>query len=104
MVAPKSKRKDLNQVAASVVRQATGGNRSAEPEKKTRAPGAGVKADDGASPLERKQVRIDPETERILSLVGDGNLSLGIREAARRLVEAKDAGKFSLARHKKRSK
>lgn len=73
-------------------------------EKKTRAPGAGVKADDGASLLDRKQVRIDPETERILSHIGDGNLSLGIREAARRLMELKDTSKFSLTRHKKRQK
>lgn len=63
--------------------------------KKTRAPGAGVKADDGATQLARKQVRIDPETDALLSKVGAGNLSLGIREAARRLVEHGDIKPFS---------
>ena len=72
--------------------------------KRRRAPGAGVKPDDGVSPLDRKQIRIDPESEAILSKVGDGNLSLGIREAARRLVEHKDAKPFSAARHAKRQK
>jgi len=72
--------------------------------KKTRAPGAGVKPDDGCSPLNRKQVCLDPESEAILSLVGEGNLSLGIREAARRLVESKDAGPFSTDRHEQRTK
>lgn len=73
-------------------------------EKKTRAPGAGVKPEDDCSPLNRKQVRIDPESEATLSLIGKGNLSLGIREAARRLVEVADAGLFSVARHEKRIK
>ena len=72
--------------------------------KKTRAPGAGVKPDDGASPLDRKQVRIDPATEAVLSKIGGGNLSLGIREAARRLVELADTKPFSAKRHAQRSK
>lgn len=72
-------------------------------EKKTRASGAGVKPEDGCEKLERKQVRIDPETEEILSKIGKGNLSLGIREAARRVVEHKDAKAFSKVRHAKRS-
>ena len=70
--------------------------------KKKRAPGAGVKADDGASPLERKQVRIDPVTEELLSAVGGGNLSLGIREAARRLAEHADLMPFDPKRHRAR--
>ncbi len=73
-------------------------------QKKTRAPGAGVKPNDGVSQLDRKQVRIDPESEEILSRVGGGNLSLGIREAARRLVEQKDIKPFSAKRHEERSK
>lgn len=68
-------------------------------EKKTRAPGAGVKPDDGVSSLERKQVRVDPATEAILNQVGGGNFSLGIREAARRLVEHEDVGPFDEKRH-----
>ena len=67
-------------------------------EKKKRAPGAGVKADDGAT-TKRKQVSLDAATEAILCKVGGGNLSLGIREAARRLVESRDAGVFDKARH-----
>ena len=68
-------------------------------EKKTRAPGAGVKPDDGVSPLARKQVRVDPVTEAILSQVGAGNFSLGLREAARRLIEHGDVGPFDEKRH-----
>jgi len=34
-------------------------------EKKTRAPGAGVKPEDGVAPWERKQVRLDPAGEAI---------------------------------------
>lgn len=75
-----------------------------EAKKKTRAPGAGVKPDDGASPLNRKQILIDPESEAILVKIGDDNLSLGIREAARRLAENKDVKPFSAARHAKRQK
>lgn len=69
-----------------------------------RAPGAGVKASDGAKKLDRKQVRIDQVSEAILSKIGDGNLSLGIREAARRLSERGDIGPFDEARHEKRQK
>lgn len=69
-----------------------------------RASGAGVKASDGAQPLDRKQVRIDSESEAILSKIGDGNLSLGIREAARRLSESGDIGPFDDVRHEKRHK
>lgn len=73
-------------------------------QKKTRAPGAGVKADDGCTGLTRKQVLIDVDTDAILSRIGKGNLSLGMREAARRLVEAGDTRPFSAARHEKRRK
>jgi hypothetical protein len=68
-------------------------------QKKTRAPGAGVKADDGVTKTERKQVRLDAESAALLVKVGGGNLSLGIREAVRRLVENKDTQKFSAKRH-----
>jgi hypothetical protein len=67
-------------------------------QKKTRAPGAGVKADDGVA-TQRKQVRLDAESEAILLKVGGGNLSLGIREAARRLVANKDTKEFSPKHH-----
>jgi hypothetical protein len=70
-------------------------------EKKLRAPGAGVKAEDGVT-TERKQVRLDAESEAVLLKVGGGNLSLGIREAARRLSERKDTKEFSLKQHSAR--
>lgn len=73
------------------------------PEKRKRAPGAGVKADDGVTDLERKQVRLDASTEALLSKVGGGNLSLGIREAARRLIEHADSGPFDKKRHECRA-
>lgn len=72
--------------------------------RKTRAPGAGVKADDGTSSLARKQVRLDKETVDVLTKVGGDNLSLGIREAARRIVEASDIEPFSAKRHANRLK
>lgn len=71
--------------------------------KKTRAPGAGVKADDGVVTA-RKQVRLDAASEVILLKVGGGNLSLGIREAARRLVERKDTKEFNPKQHAARQK
>lgn len=67
-----------------------------------RASGAGVKPEDGATPLERKQIRLDPASEAILVKVGGGNLSLGIREAARRMAEHGDTGPFTRARHRAR--
>lgn len=73
-------------------------------QKKTRASGAGVKPEDMASPLERKQIRIDPASDLLLSRVGGGNLSLGIREAARRLAEHDDLERFSVTRHSGRKK
>lgn len=73
-------------------------------QKNKRASGAGVKPKDGVSPMDRKQVRLDPSTDALLSRIGGGNLSLGVREAARRLAEHGDIAPFSLERHKKRSK
>ena len=64
-----------------------GGSR--ENKKKSQSPG--VKAIDGAAVLERKQVRLDATTQEILVAVGGGNLSLGIREAARRLKSSNNA-------------
>jgi hypothetical protein len=72
--------------------------------KRTRTLGAGPKADDGVKRLTRKQVKLDEETIRILTRVGGGNLSLGVREASRRIVEAKDTRKFSEVRHHNRAK
>jgi hypothetical protein len=73
-------------------------------EKSKRISGAGVKPSDGCSPLGRKQVLIDTESDEILSLIGNGQLSLGIREAARRLVDSGDTGAFDAGRHAKRTK
>ncbi len=72
--------------------------------KRTRVLGGGPRADDGLKRLTRKQVMLDAETIRILSRVGGGNLSLGVREARRRIVEAKDTRKFSEVRHHNRAK
>lgn len=71
-------------------------------EKKKRASGAGVKPEDGVQPLDRKQIRIDRASEIVLTEIGGGNLSLGIRESARRLKEIGDMSPFSLERHNKR--
>lgn len=55
--------------------------------KATRASGAGVKPRDTNLPLTRHQVLLDSNSKIALLKIGDGNLSLGIREAARRLVQ-----------------
>lgn len=47
--------------------------------------GGGRTAADGAVNLERKQVSLDPQTIAVLSELGDGQLSLGIRKAAAHL-------------------
>lgn len=67
--------------------------------RRRRAPGAGQKAADGCTDLARKQIRLDPVSEGILLKVGGRNLSLGIREAARRIVEHADTDPFSFCRH-----
>lgn len=68
-----------------------------------RASGAGVKADDGAKPLNRRQILLDEASEALFLQVGDGNLSLGAREIARRLAECGDVAPFDLERHQKRT-
>lgn len=72
--------------------------------KLTRAPGAGIKAKDGAKDVERRQVMVDPDSLAVLEKIGGGNLSLGVREAARRLVETGDTRAFSKKRHDGRQK
>jgi hypothetical protein len=60
---------------------------------KHRGPGAGRKPKDVAElsgELEHKHVRLDRESVDILMQIGRGELSLGIREAARRIAERKD--------------
>lgn len=70
--------------------------------KRQRAPGAGVKADDGVTDLERKQVRLDPSSIKVLTSIGNGNLSLGVREAARRLSERDAIEPFDPVLHQQR--
>ena len=70
--------------------------------KRSRAPGAGVKTDDGAKPLARKQVLLDEATERIALMIGNGNLSLGLREAVRRAHDHNDLLPFDAGRHRTR--
>lgn len=69
-----------------------------------RAPGAGIKAKDSATAVERCNVMLDTPSLEVLSKIGDGNLSLGVREAARRLKETGDTAKFSKKRHEERQK
>lgn len=45
--------------------------------------GSGVKPADGATDLKRSNITIDPASAEILRAYGDGDLSLGIRRAAR---------------------
>lgn len=71
-------------------------------EKKTRAPGAGVKAGDGATDLERVQIMIDPATKALLEPISSV-LSLAVREAARRVHESGDVGPFDPERHEARA-
>ena len=71
--------------------------------KKRRASGAGIKAKDGVKNLERKQIHIDAFTEELFTAIGDGNLSLGIREAARRLAASKNTGVFIEKKQSKKS-
>ena len=47
---------------------------------------------------------IDPLSLEVLEKIGGGNLSLGVREAARRLKESGDTAKFSKERHDERQK
>ena len=47
--------------------------------------GQGLKAADGATGLERKNISIDPASAEILRAFGSGDLSLGIRLAAAHL-------------------
>lgn len=47
--------------------------------------GQGLKAADGATGLERRNINIDPERAAVLRALGDGDLSLGIRRAADRI-------------------
>lgn len=69
-----------------------------------RAPGAGVKAADGVTDVERRNVMIDQLGLEIFEMIGGGNLSLGVREAARRLQENGDTSEFSKTRHEERQK
>ncbi|QNJ57365.1 hypothetical protein Dolphis_59 [Pseudomonas phage Dolphis] len=49
-------------------------------------PGSGRKTEDNAGELLRKQVKLDQASIDVLARLGGGNLSLGIRRAARRLA------------------
>ena len=64
-----------------------------------RAPGAGVKAADGVQDGKRYNVMLDPASVALFMHIGKGALSLGAREAARRLAEAGDVRQFSEKRH-----
>lgn len=71
--------------------------------KKTRAPGAGRPVGDGVEDTVRRQVMLDQDTLTILKQIGGGQLSLGAREAARRLAEHGDIEKFTRERHEARA-
>lgn len=70
--------------------------------KQRRAPGAGRPVGDGVENTARHQVMLDEDSETILKQIGGGQLSLGVREAARRLVEHADVDAFSRERHEAR--
>lgn len=44
--------------------------------------------------MHNRQMTIDDKTERLLKVVGGGNLSRGVREAARFTYEAYQKGRF----------
>lgn len=69
-----------------------------------RAPGAGIKAADGVTDVVRRNVMIDQFGLEVFEKIGDGNFSLGVREAARRLKETRNTAKFSAKRHEDRKK
>ena len=52
-------------------------------------PGAGRKPKSATGPAPRRQVTLDDETLAILRELGDGNVSEGIRVAARIAAEAR---------------
>jgi hypothetical protein len=51
--------------------------------------GGGVKAKDGATAMQRRNVMLDAESVRILIELGDGALSLGARRAAAHIAKCK---------------
>ncbi len=69
-----------------------------------RAPGAGKPTADGVTEVQRRNVMIDLPSLEVLEKIGGGILSLGVREAARRLKESGDTAKFSKKRHEARQK
>lgn len=71
--------------------------------KRSRAPGAGRKVRDGQVDTRRHEVMLDAASAAVLIAVGGGNLSLGVREATRRIVESGDTAPFSEARHSLRA-
>ena len=73
-----------------------------EREIKRRAPGGGMKAVDGVQGAKRHNVMLDEASLSIMLKIGDGNLSVGVREAARRLKESGDTGAFSQKRREQR--
>ncbi len=68
-----------------------------------RAPGAGVKAADGVKDVSRFNLMLDPDSVELFLKIGKGALSLGAREAARRLIESGDVRVFSEKRHAQRT-
>lgn len=54
-----------------------------------RRPNSGRRTEDNAGALFRKQVKLDQAAIDILSKLGSGNLSLGIRLAARQVEVAR---------------
>lgn len=49
--------------------------------------GQGAKAADGATGLKRVNITIDPGSAETMRAIGDGDLSLGIRRAARKISD-----------------
>ena len=77
---------------------------SVPPRIRQRALGAGLKARDGLTDVARFNLMLDPLSVAVLVEIGAGNLSLGAREAARRLYDKGDVEGFSESHHKRREK
>lgn len=65
---------------------------------------AGVQAQDGPIDLKRKNLMLDTKAIEIFKTIGSGEMSLGAREAARRLEELGLLEPFSPHQHQQRKR
>ncbi len=74
------------------------------PKTRQRAVGAGLKTMDNRTDVTRTNVMLDPLSVAVFEEIGGGNISLGAREAARRLYDKGDVEEFHEAHHRRREK